>query len=186
MRRFDELVVLISKYFLEHNVPFVVIGGVAILFQGRFRTTEDIDFIILQDKLDIDSFINYCQHHSLNVRKFDLTEGFKEKFYITILDLSNLIRIDLKGAYSGWDLGAIKEAEAFDYENTSIKVARPEYLITNKLKKGGQIDLEDAYSVFFKNEERLDRKLLKELAILINVEKELVEFLETALKLKKS
>ncbi|MFX0092954.1 MAG: hypothetical protein ACFFBD_14440 [Candidatus Hodarchaeota archaeon] len=40
MRRFDELIVLLSKYFLDHSVPFVIIGGVAIIFQGRFRTTE--------------------------------------------------------------------------------------------------------------------------------------------------
>ena len=101
-----------------------------------------------------------------------------------IFDLPNFIRIDLKGAYTAWDKGAITEAETFLYENVPIKIARPEYLITNKLNKGGQIDLEDAFSVYFQNEERLDKKLLDELAELLNVKVDLIEFLAKASSMK--
>ncbi|MFX1537653.1 MAG: hypothetical protein ACFFDI_25935, partial [Promethearchaeota archaeon] len=102
---------MLSQYFFDQNIPFAIIGGVAIILQGRFRATEDIDLVILHKKLDIDSFIEFCKKISLSVEKYDLIEGFKERSHITIFDLPNFIRIDLKGAYTSWDKGVIEEAE---------------------------------------------------------------------------
>lgn len=178
MRRFDELILLISTYFSSNEIPYSIIGGVAIIFQGRFRTTEDIDFLIVHDRMNIDDFVNYCKEYNLTVNTYDLQEGFKDGSHIAIMDFSNSIRIDLKTATTRWDKGAISEAEGFEYENVILKITKPEYLIANKLFKGGKIDLEDAYSVYYQNEERLDRDLLETLINLLGVEKEFQLFLE--------
>ncbi len=182
LRRFDELVLLLSKYFNEHNIPYCIIGGVAILFQGRFRTTEHIDFVIFHEKITIKNFTHFCENNDLSVDSYDLHEGFKDGSQITIMDFQNSIRVDLRTATSRWENEVIKKAESFKYNNITIKVARPEFLISNKLYKGGQIDLEDAYSVLYQNEERIDWDLLRELAQSLRVDKKLEEFLKNKLE----
>jgi hypothetical protein len=158
---------------------------VAILFQGRFRTTEDIDIIITHDKMKIPPFVTFCQSQGLSLEEYELEVGLKEKSHISILDLPNNIRIDLKGVYTLWDKAAVQDTEIFEYENVKIRVAKPEYLISNKLYKGGEIDLEDAFSVYIRNEERIDLKLLQKLARMLGVEKSLMVFKEKVRKIQK-
>ncbi|MFX0092953.1 MAG: hypothetical protein ACFFBD_14435 [Candidatus Hodarchaeota archaeon] len=110
--------------------------------------------------------------------------GFREKSHITIYDFPNFIRIDLKGAYTKWDKGAIAETETFLLEDSPIKIAKAEFLIVNKLNKGGQIDIEDAYSVYLQNEKRLDKELLTSLAELLDAKAALAKFLLEAANLK--
>lgn len=180
MKRFDELLVIICRYFNENNVPFMVIGGVAILYQGRFRTTEDIDIVIIHEKLDTGSFTRYCKNNGLSIEEHELVEGLKEGSHVSILDLPNRLRIDLKGKNGFWNNMAIDKADEYQYEGVKVRVASPEYLIANKLYKGGEIDIEDAYSVYFINKERIDNTLLKELAAKLQVTEKLKLFLAKA------
>ncbi|MFW9916789.1 MAG: hypothetical protein ACFFGZ_14385 [Candidatus Thorarchaeota archaeon] len=165
------------QYFNNCNIPYCIIGGVAVLFQGRFRTTEDIDFVIFHENLSIPGFTNFCKINGLSVGSYDLQEGVKDGSQITIMDFPNSIRVDLKIATSRWEKGVVKEAEAFKYDNITIMVAKPEFLISNKLYKGGRVDLEDAYSVYYQNEERISLELLKELVQILGVEEALDKFL---------
>ncbi|MCK5611394.1 hypothetical protein KAR91_56510 [Candidatus Pacearchaeota archaeon] len=89
-----------SQYFVTNNIPYVIIGGVAILFQGRFRTTGDIDVVIVHERMDVESFVTFCKEHSLSIAKYELEEGFKEQSHVSIFDLPNNIRIDLMGTYT--------------------------------------------------------------------------------------
>ncbi|MFX0010867.1 MAG: hypothetical protein ACFE9R_11160 [Candidatus Hermodarchaeota archaeon] len=84
---------MFSQYFLDQNISFAIIGDVVIIFQGRFRTTEDIDLVILHKKLDIDSLIEFCKKKSLSVEKYDLIEGFKETRGSTNKELRNIREI---------------------------------------------------------------------------------------------
>ncbi len=163
----------------------MIIGGVAILFQGRFRTTEDIDVVIVHERMDIESFVTFCEEHSLSIAKYELEEGFKEQSHVSIFDLPNNIRIDLMGTYTSWDRIIVEEAETFLYDKTPIKIAKPEHLIINKLNKGGRLDLEDAFSVYFQNQKRIDGQMLERLAKLRDIKDQLRDFIVRITELEK-
>ncbi len=182
MRRFDELILLVGQYFLEKNIRYAIRGGVAVLFQGRFRTTEDIDVIVNPEKFNIQDFVDFCEEIKLTVDPYDLQEGLTDRSQITLMDFPNSIRIDMRYAFTEWDKGAIKQAEIFSYKNQKIYVINPEYLIVNKIYKGGRIDIEDAYSVYFQNKLRIDFKLMEQLADLLDVKRELNAFLKKELE----
>ncbi|MFX1512510.1 MAG: hypothetical protein ACFFCQ_07985 [Promethearchaeota archaeon] len=184
MRRFDELILLIGQYFLNKNIAYAIRGGVAVLFQGRFRTTEDIDIIINPENFEIQDFIDFCQKNTLTVDPYDLKEGLIDRSQITIMDFPNSIRVDMRYAFTKWDKGAIKRAEIFSYKNQKISVISPEYLIINKIYKSGRIDLEDAYSVYFQNESRINFDLMEQLAELLKVKKEYNAFIKKVLEIK--
>ncbi len=127
--------------------------------------------------MNIESFVNFCETNSLSVEKYELEEGFKEKSHISIFDLPNGIRIDLDGGYTPWHRMIVEEADTFLYENIPIKVAKPEHLIINKMIKGSTLDLEDAFSVYIQNQERINDGLMEKLASLKDVKDQYQEFL---------
>jgi hypothetical protein len=183
LRRFDELIVIVCRYFSENKIDYAIRGGVAVIFQGRFRTTEDIDFILSSEYFDIDNFVEFCKKNDLSVDPYDFEEGMKDGGQITIMDFPNNIRIDMKFALSLWDRGVIENKEKFTYKNQDINICSPEYLIMNKIYKGSRIDVEDAYSVYFQNKNRLDNSVLEFLANHFNIEKEFKEFLKKSTKI---
>ncbi len=134
--------------------------------------------------MDIEAFVNYCKEQGLSVEINELEMGFREKSHISIFDLPNGIRIDLSGAYTPWDESVVEDAEEFEYENTIIRIAKPEYLIANKLYKGGELDFEDALSVYVQNRDRIDQKLLQDLAKQLEVEASLETFLRKITELR--
>ncbi|MCK5611393.1 hypothetical protein KAR91_56505 [Candidatus Pacearchaeota archaeon] len=79
----------------------------------------------------------------------------------------------------------MEEAETFLYDKTPIKIAKPEHLIINKLYKGGRLDLEDAFSVYFQNQTRIDGQLLERLAKQRDVKDQLLDFLVKITELEK-
>ena len=50
---FKEIIIRIAKAFNENNIPYIIIGGQAVLLYGEPRLTRDIDIIL---GLSIDSF----------------------------------------------------------------------------------------------------------------------------------
>ena len=46
MRTIEEIVVLVCKHLNEHEIPYVIVGGIVIPFVGAPRTTVDVDLII--------------------------------------------------------------------------------------------------------------------------------------------
>ena len=178
MRRFDDLVVLMCSFFNNHNVDYFIRGGVAVILQGRFRTTEDIDVIIDPVTFPINEFVKFCEINNLTVNHYDLVEEKRDDSQITIQDFPNSIRIDLKYVFSKWEKMAIIDTNSIQYKNVKLKVLKPEYLIINKIYKGSRIDIEDAYSVFFQNKERLDVSLIQKLVLLFGVRDEYDEFMK--------
>ena len=177
MRRFDELLILVCTYFNNEKIPYTIIGGVAVLFQGRFRTTEDIDLVVLHKNIDIEDFVFYCKQNELSIENYELTNGFKARSHISIFDLPSGLRIDLRGVYTEWDEGVVDSAEEYEYEGKILKIAKPEYLIANKLFKGGSLDIEDAFSVYVQNQNRINLELLKRISDLLGVGESLQKLL---------
>ncbi len=184
MKEFDNLIKILCSYFSTHNVEYCIIGGVAVLLQGRFRTTEDLDIIILHQNLKTDDFTNFCKKEHLSIEENELLEGFKQQSHISIFDFNMGVRIDLKGVYSTWDQSVVDSAESFLYDDVTIKIAKPETIIIDKLMKGTQIDLEDAFSVYLNNKQRIDISNLYDMANSQQVASELREFLHQVKALK--
>ena len=46
LHMFEKLLVSIAKQFDKHNIPYIIIGGQAVLLYGEPRLTKDIDITI--------------------------------------------------------------------------------------------------------------------------------------------
>ncbi|MDH5404167.1 MAG: nucleotidyltransferase [Candidatus Heimdallarchaeota archaeon] len=144
----------------ELSIPYVIVGGIAVIIHGRIRTTTDIDLIINHNMVNYSDFVEKLQENGFDASINDM-KGFEEKVHISIFYKESMFRIDIKGIYQEKDRESIQEAKMISFENMQIQIDTPENIIFNKLIFGSQVDIEDALAVLKKNEQTLDFKKLK-------------------------
>lgn len=179
--KIEEILILITQYFEQREIPYVVVGGFAAAAWGRVRTTYDIDIIVDQTKLDIKEFVQFSKARGLETGTYDIEQAFKELSHSSILSTGkSIFRIDLKGIYTYEDREAITTAKAVDYKGVSIHFCSPENLIAHKLKFGSERDLEDALVVLLAQGERLNQVYLENLCQRLGVVEKFKELRRTA------
>lgn len=123
---------LVLKYLMElfnkNEIPYALIGGLALNIHGIVRTTKDLDFVIAQKDI-------------LKVEDFLLTHGYKkllrnEEVANYASDNFELGRVDFILAHRKYTKEMLENAIAFDTEISAykVKVVKLEDLIGLKLQ----------------------------------------------------
>lgn len=177
----EELINIVSKYCIERNIPYVIVGGISVLFWGYPRTTQDVDVIIDHRKLDVDDFVEYLKCNEISCSKADLQYAFENNQHSNInFYKETLFRLDIKGVYTKREQVAIEERHKQKWKDMIIHIDNPHNLIVSKLSYGSQQDHEDALAVLVRNINSLDMQKLKQKAKMNKVEKELKQLLKKA------
>lgn len=155
----------LCNYLNEKQIPYVIVGGISVIAWGRSRTTEDIDIIIDHLKLNVEDFVSYLKANNFLVDLEDFL-GFESKDHCTIFYKDGLFRIDIIGIYNQDNEISIKQSVQIEFFGIKLRIDNPESLITHKLLFGSDQDIEDAYAILI----RLDNKINKE-SLLINAER---------------
>ncbi|MCG3227213.1 MAG: hypothetical protein H7645_09850 [Candidatus Heimdallarchaeota archaeon] len=165
------------KYFEINSIPYVIVGGVAVIVTGRTRMTTDVDIILNHERIQREDFVKYLVNDGFdaNIRDFD---GFDEEGHCSIFFKEGMFRIDIKGTYSELDHESIEMALDETFNNIPVKINHPVNTILFKLKFGSEQDYEDALAVYIRNKERIDHKFLEEKAHKMRISKELDSFLD--------
>ena len=128
----------------NNNVEYVLIGGVAVIFHGLPRATEDVDIFIKRDQANVErlrkALMSVYDDTSINEITLDDLErypviryGTPEGFYIDIL-------ARLGEAFSFDDL----EVETVEVQGVKVRVATPETLYRLKKNTVRPKDQQDA------------------------------------------
>lgn len=184
----EDILISISKYLNENNVPHVVVGGWAAIAWGRQRTTFDIDLIIDHNKIDLSSFVRFLKKIDMLIEREDIEIAIKEKSHSSIIySPKPSLRVNLKGVYTIEDKEAILTSKKINITNTTINICSPENLIAHKLKFGSDRYIEDALIVFLvqKSEKNIDLRYLTELCEKLSVSDKLKELVSLSKKNKK-
>ena len=165
------------KYFSSNYIPYVIVGGVAVIVTGRTRMTTDVDIILDHNKIQREDFVNYLIDEGFDASLSDF-DGFDEKGHCSIFYKTGMFRIDIKGSYSDLDKESIEMAIDETFNDVAVKINHPINTILFKLKFGSEQDYEDALAVYIRNEERIDLEFLKEKASKMKIKDELEIFLK--------
>ena len=164
------------NYFKTNGIPYVIVGGAAVIVTGRTRTTLDIDIILNHKLIDRKDFIKYLQENGFDATIEDL-DGFDLEEICTFFLEEGMFKVDLKGKYKETDKQSIQMAIDSYYGDLEIKVANPINTILHKLKMGSEQDYEDALAVYVRNSETIDMNLLRKIANQMNIKNKLKDFL---------
>ena len=146
---FDTLLERIALALDEHAVPYMVIGGQAVLLYGEPRLTRDID-ITLGAALDrLDDVLAAARAADLEPL-VDPQTFTRQTFVLPCRDSQSEIRVDFILSFLPYERQAIAHAQTVRIGSASVRFVTREDLIVHKLIAGRPRDLEDIKSILLK------------------------------------
>jgi predicted nucleotidyltransferase len=149
---FEQLLRKIARAFNKGSIPYMIIGGQAVLLYGEPRLTRDIDITlgVTLEKLDVVLGIA----KGIGLQPLVDPETFTRKtMVLPCQDPKTDIRIDFIFSFSPYEQQALERVKIVEMGSAHIKFASLEDLIIHKVIAGRPRDLEDIKSVLIKNPE---------------------------------
>ncbi len=163
---FTKLLKTIALALDQKGIPYMVIGGQAVLLHGEPRMTRDIDITLGIGTEKIDQMLDIVGIIPLEPL-VDANDFTLRTMVLPCQDPESGIRVDFIFSFSPYELQAMGRARLVDMEGVKVKFASAEDLVIHKVFAGRPRDMEDVRSVLIKNPEmdiRYIRRWLNELA----------------------
>lgn len=164
---FKELILSIARAFNKHKIPYMIIGGQAVLLYGEPRLTKDIDITVGLNIDSLDKIVTICRKIGLTPIPGDYQHFVKRTMVLPLSNEDKDIRVDIIFSFSLFEREAIKKANPVDIEGTEVFFVTVEDLVVFKIFAGRPRDIEDVRIIMVKNKE-IDigyiKKKLKELS----------------------
>jgi len=148
---FEELLARIATTLDEKNIPYMIIGGQAVLLYGEPRLTRDIDVTLGVDVDTLPKVIEVAKSLSLKLLPSKVKDFVKKTMVLPTKDEATGIRVDFIFSFTPYEKKAIKRAREILVKKAVVKFASPEDLIIHKVFAGRARDLDDVKSVLLKN-----------------------------------
>ena len=148
---FQRLLKKIGKSLDTRRIPYMVIGGQAVLLYGEPRLTKDIDITLGVgiDRLgDMKALVNRLR---LGYLTEDVDTFVRETMVMPVIEEKSGIRVDFIISFSPYEKQAIERAKAVLFGKTPIKFAALEDVVIHKVIAGRPRDIEDVESILIKN-----------------------------------
>lgn len=148
------------KAFLDkHDIPNLIIGGIANAVWGRPRATRDADFKVMLGERTIDDLIALLDTQ-FKFRVSDPT-AFARETYVVPIHASNGIDVDLGLGFLPYEEGAVAKAVEVEYEGVKFVVCSAEDLIIHKAISVRPKDWEDIEGVLARQGKQLDQAYIR-------------------------
>jgi hypothetical protein len=148
---FEKLLSKIGSCLDKHNLPYMIIGGQAVLLYGEPRLTRDIDITLGVNNDSLDRLLGAVQELFLKPLPEDIEAFVKQTMVLPTLDEATGIRVDFIFSDTPYETNAIQRARKITTLEQKVNFASPEDLIIHKIFAGRPRDLEDVRTVLLKN-----------------------------------
>jgi predicted nucleotidyltransferase len=148
---FEKILSQIGLSLNKHNLPYMVVGGQAVLLYGEPRLTRDIDITLGVDVDRLGEVLVVVQELSLKPLPNEIESFVRETMVLPVLDENTGIRVDFIFSYTPYETGAINRAKRIEIMGQEVNIASPEDLIIHKVFAGRPRDIEDVRTVLLKN-----------------------------------
>lgn len=161
---FRSLLNKIASALDKNHIPYMVIGGQAVLLYGEPRLTKDIDVTLGVGVDQLATMRAIVKRLKLKYLTQDVDAFVKETMVLPVADPKSGIRIDFIFSYSSYERQAIERARKIALGGTIIKFASLEDLVIHKMIAERPRDIEDVESILLKNPQYDSRYIEKWLA----------------------
>lgn len=179
---FKSLISRIGQMLADSGIPYMIIGGQAVLLYGTPRLTKDIDITLGINVDELEKAVKVVKNIGLDIIPKSFECFVKETFVLPTRDKATGIRVDLIFSFTIYEKQAIERAAPFFFGETNVMFASVEDVIIHKIFAGRPRDLEDVASMIIKNPD-FDRayieKWLKEFDSTMESNEFTVRFSET-------
>ena len=157
----EQLIQKIAQGLDNANIPYMIIGGQAVLLYGTPRLTRDIDITL---GVDIDKFVliqKICKELGLEILP-DKPEAFiRDTNVLPTEDTKSRIRVDFIFSFTKFEAQAINRTKKITMHDYPVKFASCEDVIIHKMIASRAIDIEDVKNMLIKNKKSIDLKYVQ-------------------------
>ena len=150
---FERLLKKISRQLKKALIPYMVIGGQAVLLYGEPRLTRDIDITLGTSANGLDKVREIIQLLSFRILVENEKEFVERNMVLPTLDEKSGIRVDFIFSFSPYERQAIERGKDVQFGRTPVRFASLEDVVIHKVIAGRAKDLEDVKSILLKNSE---------------------------------
>jgi predicted nucleotidyltransferase len=148
---FQSLLVNLAKQFDRNSIPYMVIGGQAVLVYGEPRLTRDIDITLGVDNSEYEKIFSICSIIGLKSAVENVSQFVQKSNVLPLYDDTTHIRVDLIFSYMPYERQAMKRVKRILINEYEVKYASMEDVIIHKIFAGRSRDIEDVKSILNKN-----------------------------------
>jgi hypothetical protein len=152
----EKLIKTIAQRLDEDKIPYMVIGGQAVLVYGRARLTRVIDITL---GIDTDGFSlveKVCKKLSLRILPKKPEEFAEEIKVLPTEEPKSKIRVDFVFSSCEYERQALERVVPVQIDNYPVMFASCEDVIIHKIVAGRAVDEEDVKSILIKNKDSID------------------------------
>jgi hypothetical protein len=153
---FDGLIARLARALTDRRLPFMVIGGQAVLLHGEPRFTADIDITLAASPDRLDDVIAVCSLAGLTVLPEDAAGFVGQTFVLPAAERQTGMRVDFIFSTTEYEAQAIGRAVTVGVGGVDVPFASAEDLLLHKLFAGRPRDLEDASGIVRRKGTELD------------------------------
>ncbi|MFZ0451173.1 MAG: hypothetical protein WAL98_18195 [Desulfatiglandaceae bacterium] len=147
---FDTLIAGIAKTFSKASLPYMIIGGQAVLLHGTPRMTKDIDITLGVDIDSLETVTAAVAAAGLEVIPEDFRPFVKETYVLPTRDAAGGIRVNFIFSFTHYERQAIARAKVVSLLETPVMFAAVKDMVIHKIFASPR-DLEDVRSILIKN-----------------------------------
>lgn len=148
---FDQIIARVAASLDQAGLPYMIIGGQAVLLYGEPRLTRDIDITLGVDIDRLETLLDAIRKLSLKILPEDAAAFVRQTMVLPTLDETTHIRMDFIFSFTLYESQAIRRAKKVKILGQDVSFASAEDLIIHKIFAGRPRDLEDVRSVILKN-----------------------------------
>ncbi len=160
---FEEILLKIAFLLDKYRVPYIIIGGQAVLLYGEPRVTRDIDITLGIGPGHFDVVAKICNEFPLKILPESPESFVQETMVLPCMEEETGIRIDFIFSITTFEREAIERARVKEIKGQKVCYASVEDLIVFKLVAGRERDLEDIKSII-NMQENIDRQRIERYA----------------------
>jgi len=157
---FGPLLARLARTLRSHDVPFMLIGGQAVLLHGEPRLTLDVDVTLGVSPEALGTVLAACDAMGLDPLPRTVEDFVRETFVLPVSDPATNIRIDLIFSTTPFEAAAIDRAIEIEIAGERVPFATAEDLIIHKVFAGRPRDLEDVEGIVSRKGHDLDWEYL--------------------------
>jgi len=157
----EELIKKIAQYLDEDNIPYMIIGGQAVLLYGSPRLTRDIDITLGIDTDKFPLIENICNKLELKILPEDPKAFAAETKVLPAENTEVGIRVDFIFSFTEYESRAMNRIKSVLMDGYPVKFASCEDVIIHKMIAGRAIDVEDVKNILIKNKNFIDIEYIR-------------------------
>ena len=148
---FQKILRTVARELKQASIPYMMIGGQAVLIYGEPRLTRDIDVTLGIGVSELARIKKILPAMGLKSLVKNDREFVERTMVLPTKDKESEIRVDFIFSFSPYERQAIGRARDIQVGRTRVKFASLEDLVIHKVIAGRARDLEDVRSILLKN-----------------------------------